>query len=317
MPADLLLAHELGELHDEAVVAALLHGVGQLGDDQRLAAAPDVLGVGLAAHAHAAAAGLVGVEDALAAEDDAAGREVGSRHVRHERGGGGAAVHLVEGGIVDVGDDRGDDLAQVVRRDVRRHADGDPRRAVDEQVREARRQHDRLLLAAVVVGDEVDGVGVEVAQHLHRHAVQASLGISHGGRRVVVDRAEVALAVDELVAHRELLREAHERVVDRRVAVRVVVAHHVADDRGALAVGARRAEAVLRHGEQHAAVDGLQAVAHVGQRAPDDDRHRVVEVRGAHLVLERAGLDVAAAEDVDRATSPTRPGWRRGGRCPR
>ena len=32
--ADLLLAHELGDLHDEAVVAALLHGVGQLGDDR-------------------------------------------------------------------------------------------------------------------------------------------------------------------------------------------------------------------------------------------------------------------------------------------
>ena len=33
--------------------------------------------------------------------------------------------------------DRGvDDLAEVVRRDVRRHADGDAARAVDEQVRE-------------------------------------------------------------------------------------------------------------------------------------------------------------------------------------
>ena len=81
-PADLLLAHELGDLHDEAVVAALLHGVGQLGDDDRLAAASDVLGVRLAAHAHAPAAGLVGVEDPLAAEDDAARREVRARHVR-------------------------------------------------------------------------------------------------------------------------------------------------------------------------------------------------------------------------------------------
>jgi len=39
-------------------------------------------------------------------------------------------------GVVDERDRRGDDLAQVVRRDVRRHADGDPGRAVDEQVRE-------------------------------------------------------------------------------------------------------------------------------------------------------------------------------------
>src|SRR4029079_3716853 len=44
--------------------------------------------------------------------------------------------------------------------------------------------------------------------------------------------------------------------------------------------------------------DGLQAVAGIGQRAPDDDRHGVVEIRRAHLLLEPAGLDVAAGYDV-------------------
>ena len=87
-PADLLLADELGDLHDEAVLAALLHGVRQLGDDERLAPAPDVLRVRLAAYAHAAAAGLVGVEDPLSAEDDAAGREVRARACAHQLGGG-------------------------------------------------------------------------------------------------------------------------------------------------------------------------------------------------------------------------------------
>ena len=47
-------------------------------------------------------------------------------------------------------------------------------------------------------------------------------------------------------------------------------------------------------------MDRLQAVADVGQRAPDDDRHRVVEIRRAHLLLEPARLDVAAADGVDR-----------------
>ena len=240
-------------------------------------------------HAHAAAAGLIGVADALVAEDDPAGGEVGALDVRHQP----VDVDL---GIVDVGDRRVDHLAQVVRRDVRRHADRDARGAVDEQVREARRQDQRLTLRAVVVRREVDGVHVEVAQHLGGDAGEARLGVSHGGGRVVVDRAEVALAVDELVAHREVLRHAHERVVDRRVAVRVVLAHHLADDQRALGVGACRAEAELVHRVEHAAMDRLEAVAHVGQRAPDDHRHRVVEVRGAHLLLERARFDVAAAD---------------------
>ena len=86
--------------------------------------------------------------------------------------------------------------------------------------------------------------------------------------------------------------------------MRVIVAHHLADDLGALGVGASRPEAELVHRVQHAAVDGLQAIAHVGQRAADDHRHRVVEVRGAHLLLERARFDVAAADHISVATMP-------------
>ena len=306
---DLLVVHEVGDLLDQPAVAALLHRERQLGDDQRLLALRQRLDVRARLHAHAAAPGLVRVADALPAEDGPAGREVGALDVGHQAVDG-------DGRVVDVRDDRVGHLAQVVRRDVRRHADGDAGRAVDEQVREARRQDDRLLLVAVVVRDEVDGVHVEVAQHLLRQAREARLRVPHGRRGVVVDRAEVALAVDERVAHREVLREADERVVDRRVAVRVVVAHHLADDAGALRVRARGPEAHVGHPVQDPPVDRLEPVADVGQRAPDDDRHRVVEVRRAHLVLEGARLDVAAADDpgpCHHATSflPLRAGIRR------
>ena len=57
----------------------------------------------------------------------------------------------VERRVVDQRDRRVDHLAEIVRRDVGRHADGDAAGAVDQQVREARRQDHRLLLGAVVV----------------------------------------------------------------------------------------------------------------------------------------------------------------------
>ena len=309
---DLLVVDEVGDLRDQPAVAALLHGERELGDDQRLLALADLLDAHAGAHAHAASAGLVGVTDPGVADDDAAGREVGPLDVAHE---------LVVGDVrvVDVGDDRIGDLAQVVRRDVGRHADRDAGRAVDEQVREARRQDQRLLVVAVVGRGEVDRVLVEVAQHLHRQAREPRLRVAHGRRGVVVDGAEVPLPVDERVAHGEVLRHAHERVVDRRVAVRVVLAHHVADDRGALRARARRPEALLAHRVEHPPVHGLQPVAHVGQRAPDDDGHRVVEVRRAHLVLERARLDVAPADDVGAGHLDHHLRRRRSpqGRCPR
>ena len=282
----LLLVDEIDDLADDAAVAALLDHERQLGDDDRLAIAADLLDVGGRLHAHAAAAGLVRVADAGQAEDRAAGREVGAVDVLHQ-------ARDVDVRILDEGDRGRDRLLEVVRRDVRRHADGDAAGAVDEQVREPRRQDDRLLLGAVVVRREVDGVRVQVAQHLARDRRQPRLRVPHRGGGIVVDRAEVALAVDERVAQGEVLRHPDDRVVDRRVAVRVVLAHHVADDARGLDERAVRLQAVLVHRVQRAAVDGLQAVADVGQRAPDDDRHRVVQIGGAHLLLEPARLDVA------------------------
>ncbi len=194
----------------------------------------------------------------------------------------------------------GRDLAQVVRRDLRGHADRDAGRAVDEQVGEAARQHGRLHRLAVVVRDEVDGVLLDVADHLHRDRGHPALGVSRGRGAVVAAGAEVALAVDERVAQRPVLHEAHEGVVDRRVAVRVVVAHDVADDTRALVVAAVGAVAAVVHRVDDAAVHGLEAVAHVGQGAADDDRHRVLDVAALHLGVEVDRLDPVVLADVGR-----------------
>lgn len=80
------------------------------------------------------------------------------------------------------------------------------------------------------------------------------------------------------------LRHPDERVVHGRVAVRVVLAQHLADDAGALAVPPARREAELVHRVQDPPLHRLQAVADVRQRARQDHAHRVREVRALHLV---------------------------------
>jgi hypothetical protein len=110
-----------------------------------------------------------------------------------------------------------------------------------------------------------------------------------GRGRIAVDRSKVALAVDQDVAHVEVLREPDERVVRRRVAVRMVVADDLADDLRALAVGAIGPQAHLPHRVQDAAVGRLQAVTYIWQRPPDDYAHRVIHVRALHLVFDVDG----------------------------
>src|SRR5712692_731371 len=116
--------------------------------------------------------------------------------------------------VVDEEDERVHDLGQVVGRDVRRHADGDARRSVDQEIGDARREDDRLLLVVVVVRDEVDGVLVDVREHLVRDPRHARFGVAHGGGGITVDRAVVTLAVHERIPEREVLDHPDERVVD-------------------------------------------------------------------------------------------------------
>src|SRR5581483_12342172 len=79
-----LVLHEVCDLPDDARLAALLHAVRELGDDDRGLAAAQLLDVGARAHDDAAAAGAVRVADAGAADDVRAGREVGALDVLHQ-----------------------------------------------------------------------------------------------------------------------------------------------------------------------------------------------------------------------------------------
>ena len=234
----------------------------------------------LPAHHDRAAPGLVGRADAGAAEDDAAGGKIRTGDEFHQLLGGQRRVVDQRHGAVD-------HLAEIVRRDVGRHADGDAAAAIHQQVREARRQHHRLALGAVVIVAEIDRVLVDVLGHRMGDLGAPRLGVAHRRRRIAVDRAEVPLPVDQRHAHGEVLRHAHQRVVDRLVAVRVILAHHVADDQRALAIGLVPVAAVLVHRIEDAAMHGLEPVAHVGQRAADDHAHGVIEIAAAHLVGDR------------------------------
>ena len=79
-----LVLDEVGDLLDHAGVAALLHPVRELGDDDRRLAAAELLDVRPRTHDDAAAAGPVRVPDARAADDDRAGRKVRALDVFHQ-----------------------------------------------------------------------------------------------------------------------------------------------------------------------------------------------------------------------------------------
>ncbi len=228
---------------------------------------------------------MIGRADALASEDDAAGRKIRTGNDVDE-------FVDAERGIVDQRDAGVDDFAEIVRRDVGRHADGDAAGAVDQEVRKFRRQNRRLRFGIVVVRLEIDRVLVDIAEHREGRSRQTRFGISIGRRRIAVDRAEIALPVDQRHAHGEILRHPDHRVVNRLVAVRMIFTDHVTDDARGLDVLLVGRVALLVHRIEDAPVHRLQAVARIRQRPRHDHAHGVIEVGAFHLVEDGYGTNI-------------------------
>ena len=202
-------------------------------------------------------------------DDNAAGREIGTGHVFQQR----AAPGI---GRVDQVERRVAKFRRIVRRDGGRHPHRDALRAVGEEIGEGARQHDRLVLRAVVGRTKIDRILLDAVEEEVRNIGQPRFGIAHGGWIIAVHIAEVSLSVDEGIALGEILSEAHERVVHRLVAVRMEFADHIAHDPRAFLEGGTGIEAQLLHRVQQSPVNRLEAVAGVGQGPPRDGGQRVL-----------------------------------------
>ena len=268
-----LICHVLNE-------HALIDLIGQLGDDNT-GAALHLLKLRAGAEDHLAAACGVGGADAAAAHDDAAGGEVGARHVLHQ---------IIEGGlgVIQHADTGVDDLGEVMRGNVGSHTHGDTAGTVHQQVGEAGGQHAGLFTGLVEVGVPIHRVLFDVAEHFASHLGHASLRVSVGGRGVAVHSTEVTVTVNELIAHGEALCQTHQSIVHAGVTMGMVTTQHITDGGNALTVGLIVGEAVLVHGVENAAVDGLQAIADIGQGTTHDDGHSVLDVGGLHLLYKLA-----------------------------
>ena len=274
---DLLVLDQLRDLLDEPRLVELVRDLGDHDDVPAAFLVPDHLGA--RAHIDAAPTGAIGLHDAGAAVDDSGGGKIRPLDVLHQ------GIDA-DGRVVEQRQDARHDFVEIVRRNVGRHAHRNAGTAVDQQVRYPGGQDLGHGQRVVVIWNERYGFLVEVGEQRGGEAVHAHFGVAHGRGRVAVDRPEVALAVDQEVAHREVLRHAHQGIVDGQVAMRVVLAHDIADDPGGFHVRAAVGVVQLVHGEQHPAMHRFQAVANVRQRTPDDDAHGVVQVGLPQFVFD-------------------------------
>ena len=186
---------------------------------------------------------------------------------------------------------RGTDFAGIMRRNGGRHAHRDAAGAIRQQVREGARQHHRLALLAIVGGAEIHRVLVDAAQQQLGDLGEARFGVAHRRRVIAVDIAEIALALDQRIARGEILGEPHQRLIDRGIAMRVELTHHVADHAGAFLEARARVQLQLVHGVDEPAMHRLQPVARIRERARHDGGERIGQVTFRKRAAEGRFLD--------------------------
>ncbi len=236
-----------------------------------------------------ALSGCVHVGDAVDAVDGRTGREIRALNVFHVLFYSDVwpafGTALKDGIDVKVHGTR--NLGEVVRRDAGGHTDRNPVASVQQQVGKPCRKHRRFVFRIIKVRLEINRVFVDVLKHVLCNPIEPTFRVSHGCRWVAVDGAKVPLAVNQRIAKGEFLGHSNHGVVDGLVAVRVVFPHHFSNGAGRFAELLVRGVAALEHAVENATVNRFETVPCIGQSAPDDDRHGVVDVGIFHLGVQR------------------------------
>ena len=107
-----------------------------------------------------------------------------------------------------------DRVAEVVRRNIGRHSNGNTVGSVYQEVRITARQNNRLFLLAIEVRDKVYRIFINITQHLQGEMTHSRLCVTLRGGAISVNRSEVSVSVYERIAHGKILRHADHCVIN-------------------------------------------------------------------------------------------------------
>ena len=117
-------------------------------------------------------------------------------------------------------------------RHVGRHAHGNTAGTIDQKVRKAGWKDRRLLLGAVIVFAKIDSILFDIIKHRHGNLRHTGFRVAHGCRWITIDGAEITLTVNQRQPQRKILGHAYQGVINRLVAMGMILTHDIADNTG-------------------------------------------------------------------------------------
>ena len=273
---DTLVTVKLGNMLDKT---SLVDHIWNFCNDNAVSAVCPFFDFALGAHLNLALTCVVSRSDAALAENESACREVRTLDNL-------AKVVCGSFRMVDEIAYSIDDFAEVVRWDVSCHTNSDTHSAVDEKVREAGWKHSRLLHLVVEVRLIVDSFLVDICQHFVGKTGHSRFCVTVSSRWVAVDRAEVTMAVDEHIAHGEVLRKTYHCIVNRCVAVWMITAENVTYSSCRLTVRLVKGKLVFVHSVENTSVYRLEAISCIRKSTGYDNAHCVIDEGFLHFAFK-------------------------------
>ena len=246
-------AHQFGDFLKQR---RLIDLIGDFRNRNQLAITAHFLNLGPRAQWYGTAPRLERCANAGTAQNQRPGRKIRPGHDFHQ-------FFQGQGWIGDQRQSRIQNLGRVMRRDIGGHANRNAARAIDQQIGEGRWQNARFIHAFIVIRLEIDRVFIDAGKQGTRCRGQPRFGVAHRRRRVAVNRTEIPLPINQRQTHGKGLRHAHQRIIDRSIAMRMVFTHHVANHARRFAIGFIGRIAGFLHGKENAPMHRLQTIAHV------------------------------------------------------
>ena len=237
------------------------------------------LNLSLGTHHDAATTSLIGILHPLQAIDIRSSGEVRTRDIFHQSIGIDVWIVYISAATIN-------HLTEVMGRHIGGHTHGNTVTTVHQQVRNLRWHHRRLLQRVIEVVHHINGVFLQVIHDMLTHFGETALRITHGCGRVTIYRTEVTLSVNQCIAQVPVLCHTHQCSIDGGVAMWVILTKHLTDYACTFLIRLGRYVVDVHHTVQDTAVYWLKAITNIRKRTGYDDRHRVVDVRGFHLLLD-------------------------------
>ena len=174
-----------------------------------------------------------------------------------------------------------------MRRNVCGHAHRNPARPVGQKIGEGCGQNLGFRQGAIVIWAEINGVFVQPFKQRLGHRGHARLSISACRGVIAINISKISLTIDQWIAQVKILGQTRHCVINRGIAMWVVIPHHIARDFRRFTEAPVRGQTQLAHCKQDAAMNGFQAITRIRQGAMHDGGQRILQIARANGTAER------------------------------